>query len=171
MDFKTTIMNKKCFFKLLFILTINLSFSQGNLQFNRVISEMVTSTIKPLNTAAEKFGTLMGNIVVPNNKVLKLESISFYINDNTGDLETLNVTHNQAAQYDSGVWIGNHLVWAPYVYTSVGSSNYDKFMQTANFPIWYGAGTYEIRSRTNAGYSSPPVFYVLTYSAIEFNIN
>ncbi len=165
MDFKTTIMNKKYFFKLLFILTINLSFSQGNLQFNRVISEIVTATN---SNGAELNGTLLGNIVVPAGKVLKLESVSVYLNDNTGDIETYWVQDGTAQMADTGCWIGNHLVWAPYAVR--GGTHWGKFMETSTFPIWFGAGTYEIRTRFATVWGAGS-FSVVTYSAIEFNIN
>ncbi len=165
MDFKTTIMNKKYFFKLLFILTINLSFSQGNLQFNRVISEIVTGT---QNAAPEISGTVIGSIVVPVGKVLKLESASVYLSGNGGKINTYYVQDGTGQMTNTGCWIGNHLVWAPYA-VRVGTF-WGKFMETSTFPIWFGAGTYEIKTRFNTVFGAGD-FTVVTYSAIEFNIN
>ena len=154
--------------KILFILILNISFiyGQGNLQFNQVISTTVSGTIE---ATPDLDGTLLGTITVPVGKVLKLESVSVYLNDSTGDIETYTVQQGAGREYDTWCLIGNHLVWAPYIYTSVGSTNFDKFVQTSNFPIWLNAGTHEVRVRYNTTFGAG-TYTIVSYSAIEFNI-
>ena len=154
--------------KLLLIFILNFSFihAQGNLQFNQVISTTVTG---PIDDTPDLDGTLLGTIIVPAGTVLKLESVSVYLNDSTGGLRTYTVTKNTGTEYYTLCLIGNHLVWAPYIYTSTGSTNFDKFVQTSNFPIWLNAGTHEVRVRYKTNFGAG-TFTVVSYSAIEFNI-
>ena len=156
---------KRLLLSTLLILSFNSLFSQGNLQFNRVISTTVSVTA---GSSPELNGTLVGSITVPPGKVLKLESVSTYLNDSTGDIQWYYDTGTSNIG-SRGCWIGGHLVWAPFWYTSTGSTNIDKSVETSRFPIWYSEGTYEIRVRyrTNFGVGT---FYVVSYSAIEFNI-
>ena len=151
---------------IMFLMVFNL-YGQGSLQFNRVISATVTGTANPV---PELNGTVIGSIVVPPGKVLKLESVSVYTNDPTGDLETHSVDAGTARQFDTGCWIGNHLVWAPFVQTTVGDENYSKFVQTSTFPIWFNPNTHEILVRFNSNMGVFGRFAVVTYSAIEFNV-
>ena len=108
---------------------------------------------------------MIGSIVVPAGKVLKLESVSVYRNSSSGDIETYSVVAGTPQMFDTGCWIGNHLVWAPYVQTSVGDNNYSKFVQTSTFPIWLNTNTHEIRLRFNTNFAAGD-FAVVTYSAI-----
>ena len=116
----------------------------------------------------ESNGTLVGTITVPAGKVLKLESVSTYLNDSTGDIQSY---YSTGSSYigSKGCWIGGHLVWVPYWYTSTGSTNIDSIVETSRFPIWFGEGTYEIRVRYRTNFGAG-TFYVVSYSAIEFNI-
>lgn len=154
---------KKLLLSTLLILSINYLFAQGNLQFNRVISTTVSVTA---GSSPELNGTLVGSITVPAGKVLKLESVSTYLNDNTGDIKWF---YTQSSVGSQGCWIGGHLVWAPFWYTDTGSTNIDKSVETSRFPIWYSEGTHEIRVRYKTNFGAGE-FYVVSYSAIEFNI-
>jgi len=163
MDFNYKTM-KKLFLSTLLTLSINCLFAQGNLQFNKVISTTVSVTA---GSSPELNGTLVGSITVPAGKVLKLESVSTYLNNSTGDIQWY---YTQTGNIGSrGCWIGGHLVWAPFWYTTTGSTNIEKSVETSKFPIWYGEGTYEIRVRYKTNFGAG-TFYVVSYSAIEFNI-
>lgn len=156
---------KKVFFIFCLVFSQGQLFGQGNLQFNQVISTVVTATA---GSSPELNGTSVGTITVPVGKVLKLESVSVYLNDASGDLEHF-YSNGTANINDRGCWIGNHLVWAPYVYTSTGSTNFDKPVDISRFPIWFGPGTYNIVARFNTNFG-PGTFYNVSYSAIEFNV-
>ena len=112
-------------------------------------------------------GTLVGTIVVPVGKVLKLESVSVYLTSSTGDLQWY--VKDGSSYYTSlGCWIGDHLVWAPY-WGGAGDKIFTKMVDTANFPVWYGPGTHEIRVRYKTTFGAG-TWYAVSYSAIEFNV-
>jgi len=158
MDFKFLFMKKL----LLFLLIPGSILAQGNLQFNQVINTSVTASA---GYDPEYNGTLVGTITVPSGKVIKLESASVYLNNSSGDIRWYYSTGSSNIG-SKGCWIGDHLVWAPYWFTSGGSLN--KVVDTANFPIWYGPGDYQIRVRHRTYFMDAN--YVVAYSGIEFNV-
>lgn len=91
------------------------AFAQGNLQFNRVVSEN-TATVVGTN----EYETI-GTIVIPAGKVLKIESTSLTYIDGT-DMNILTNT----------VYIDRHIAWS-------GTNKAKLFL-----PLWLPEGTYNI---------------------------
>jgi hypothetical protein len=129
------------------LLILNLAaidcFSQGNLQFNRVVKEDIEATV--VNTAS----TSMGSIMVPAGKVLKIESVSYVAKETSGTPLAINSGSDRA-------YIGNHVVWNPR----------SSLNQKANFPIWLPEGTHTVYGQRTTN-SLPRIF---SYSGIEFNV-
>ena len=136
------------------LLISSYSFSQGNLQFNRVASDSFTTQTRP----GSNEGDVLGTITVAVGKALKIESFSVVArlvreNDN---LKYLPGSTSNA----NGYWgtIGGHLVWK---IGHNGNANQD-----VKFPIWLGEGNYDIILRTDV--DTRPA--LISYSALEFNI-
>lgn len=108
--------------------------AQGTLQFNQVITESFTGTASGVTT--------IGTITVPVNKVLKVESASFYSGSSPNNT--------------SGNWakIGSFLLWY-----YVGNGGIDK-----RFPIWLKTGTYDVIANRSSGSVE------IAISGIEFNV-
>lgn len=125
--------------KLLLIIIVAISgstFGQGNLQFNQVINQEFTIFIPGTPT-------VMGTIVVPAGKVLKIETCSM-------------IQGSQFIQTSSGdqVFIGNNTVFVGNTYSREGY-----------LPLWLSEGSYNVTGRVGSSTTS-----TFSYSAIEFNI-
>ena len=132
------------------VLISSYSFSQGNLQFNRVASDSFTFQNRPRSTA----GDIAGTITVAAGKALKMESFSV-LKQNSGYTSL----YNNGAETTFAT-IGGHLVW------SRSGSEETNIYQGIHYPIWLGQGTYDIILRTGNDASD----VLITYSALEFNI-
>ena len=115
---------------------LSYSTAQGNLQFNQVIN----ATTTPINYNYDT--EVLGTIVVPAGKVLKIESTSFtYINS------------TETYYINNSVYIDRLIAWS-------GSSDVRHYL-----PLWLSEGTYQI-----SAYGSSQTDAAFSYSAIEFNI-
>lgn len=128
--------------------------AQGNLQFNRVLSQSVTS---PASPTSWQLSTSV--VVVPAGKVWKVENASF------SRLES------SIPEYRAYLWGGTS--------TSVTTFYLDDFLMcnyygpggqvvTPNFPIWLNEGSHTLRlvGTTSANYGQQRG----TINIIEFNI-
>lgn len=141
MDFNTNLEMKKILLFVAFLGTIFFSEAQGNLQFNQVINGSIDANI--LNNQVTP-----GSITVPEGKVWKIESVSYFSNPGT-------TYQNNMGNNTAQAWIGNHQVWA-------GNSN-----TAVIFPIWLSAGTFNIQLGQVFNSSTPVRF---SWSVIEFNV-
>ena len=136
------------------VLISSYSFSQGNLQFNRVASDSFTTQTRQGSTE----GDVVGTITVSAGKALKIESFSVVgrlVRENETDLKYLQGNSTSNPNYYWGT-IGGHLVW----------KNPNANTQDIHFPIWLGEGNYYIILRTDT--DTRPA--LISYSALEFNI-
>jgi hypothetical protein len=125
-------------------------YSQGNLQFNRVIQEAFTPSILT-NTL-----TTIGNITVPSGKVWKIES---------SVISSTTLTSNNYV-FMARLFIAGHCTW------SQSAPNGSLVIDRQNSPLWLKSGSYEIQvyhSNASLGTLVPFPFNV-SYSGIEFNI-
>ncbi len=146
---KINIVNK--YFALLGFLVISFScFSQGNLQFNRVVNKNFTFNIGARGNFA--FDTL----VVPSGKVLKITATSLSLNN-----EIYRTFGGGLSSYDVSI---DSLIVSAYVY----SNQYTQ--EQLNFQtFWFGSGIHIIKA--NAGsYADTNYDCVFSLSGIEFNI-
>jgi hypothetical protein len=119
--------------------------AQGNLQFNRVVFIEADTTVSVVSGTPEPTNVLVRTIVVPNGKVLKIESI------NCGGCGYYS-TYGYAIYLDS-----LPLLPTPYF--------------TNNSPIWLPAGNYTIKYySTNTATQTVTLSLAYHFSAIEFNI-
>ena len=121
------------------------SYAQGNLQFNQVIIENLSSTVSSYTTVTAT------TITVPAGKVWKIEHADLWFN---------NSTRQSFSGYYS-LYIDNIILH--HSRGSSGSSN--QFAE--NFPVWLPAGTYTVFI-SNEDSSSHN--YSGTINAIEFNV-
>ena len=119
--------------------------AQFNLQFNQVkrvkINGNVSSTVNTKQIA--------GSIVVPANKVWKIESGSFA---------------TTSSPYHSSLLFVDDQILQVGIYNQPASSNYNM----ANAPIWLPAGTYNIEYLFSIFLAN--LSYAITISAIEYNL-
>lgn len=113
------------------------SLAQGNLQFNQVIDGN-TALHDHTNTIQ-----VIGTIVVPAGKVLKIETTNYTWTNGTSVYTAT-----------SAVYADNHVIWYG---TGVGK---------LFLPTWLPEGTYTLTSRA----SSSTVQCMFSYTAIEFNV-
>jgi hypothetical protein len=129
----------KTLFKILFVLCLPLvGMAQGNLQFNRVIFTELTTSTKDSVT-----------ILVPQNKVLKIESAIVGGIDGSGQ--------PSAIPY-AILYLNDKLIASGYTYSGAGIID-------PSFPIWLPAGSYKLKLLGNTH-----VLFKGAISAIEFNI-
>ena len=130
---------KKFFFILAFC-TSNLSWGQNNLQFNSAVFNSIEGVSNQ---------QVIGTIVVPTGKVLKIESTSVV-----------------AIQDASGVIPPTHLNQGNF---EVALNNIIAFSTEKNhtFPIWLPSGSYNVRI-----YKSSAPYYnsSFSYSGVLFNL-
>ena len=112
------------------------STAQGNLQFNQVIVAETTPITYSYDTE------ILGTIIVPAGKVLKIESTTF--------------SHFQSNDFlyiNNSVYINRLIAWS-------GNTDVRKYL-----PLWLSEGTYQIKA-----YGTTQIDAVFSYSAIEFNV-
>jgi len=126
----------------LFAGSISFSKAQGNLQFNRVRLEQIT--LNPSGSNQAIFDSIQ--IVVPSNKVLKIESAHSF------DRATYDGTYADGTAFLS---INKIMLKIPY-------------NTVIYFPVWLPAGTYYLRM-DHITCNKATTFYG-TISAIEYNI-
>lgn len=155
MDFKFIIMKKLILISFLFISTV--VYSQGNLQFNRVINLEYTQNLNGTDSSASNTGeTLLESITIEENKVWKVVSAAITGGDRfRGD--------NPLYPYgeDVGLFINK-----TKIYQSM-SSGATHTQQTIRMPIWISSGTKNIITYMA---DTDPDPFTISISIIEFNI-
>ena len=132
---------------ILFILIQESSFCQGNLQFNRVINYSF-----PPSNAVGSPPTCSGSILIPENKVWKIESSG--IKSDGGNTQwTLSVDY-----YTLFSWQVNF-----------GSNTNNLYWQSP-YPIWLPSGSYIWKATFFSGNFSSFTFPGASISVIEYNI-
>lgn len=137
------------------VLISSYSFSQGNLQFNRVINQLIL-TDEPLQNYP--YGQSIYTLVVPAGKVVKVESFSM-LGYREAEDEIYNIGVNYGANIEK-YWatLGGHVIWTPQYSSS------DNITSNIRFPIWFGEGSYFLEVRASIARVK------VSLSAIEFNI-
>jgi hypothetical protein len=132
----------------LFISISILSYSQGNLQFNRVINQVIPSaTASAPNTTVP---SITGSLTIPTNKVWKIESCGYKSGTNT----------------TWSLFLDNYTLFS---YTNFGGGGLNYYFQSP-FPIWLPAGTYNWKAEYFNNSSSLVTFNGASISIIEYNI-
>tara|TARA_B100000242_G_scaffold290465_1_gene261922 strand:- start:5416 stop:5895 length:480 start_codon:yes stop_codon:yes gene_type:complete len=157
MDFKFITMKKLTLISFLFISTV--AYSQGNLQFNRVINLEYSKVLNGTTSNASDTGeTLLETITLEENKVWKVVSAAITSGDrNRGD--------NPLYPYGNNVGL---FINKTKIYQSM-SSNAVHIQQNIQLPVWIssGSGTKNIIAYM-AGTDQDP--FTISISIIEFNI-
>ena len=157
MDFKFITMKKLILISFLFISTV--VYSQGNLQFNRVINLEYTQNLNGTDTSASNTGeTLLETITLEENKVWKVDSAA--------------ITGGDRIRGDSPLYpYGNNVglfINKTKIYQSM-SSNEVHNSQTIHLPVWISSGSGTKNIITYMAGTDPDPF-TISISIIEFNI-
>ena len=155
MDFKFITMKKLILISFLFISTI--VYSQGNLQFNRVINLEYSQNLNGTNSSASNIGeTLLESITIEENKVWKVVSAAITGGDrNRGDSPLYPYGN------DVGLFINKTKIYQSM--SNVATHN----QQTIRMPIWISSGTKNIITYMSGTDTDP---FTISISIIEFNI-
>lgn len=155
MDFKFITMKKLILISFLFISTV--VYSQGNLQFNRVINLEYTQNLNGTNSSASNIGeTLLESITIEENKVWKVVSAAITGGDrNRGDSPLYPYGN------DVGLFINKTKIYQSM--SNVATHN----QQTIRMPIWISSGTKNIITYMSGTDTDP---FTISISIIEFNI-
>ena len=155
MDFKFIIMKKLILVFFLFISTV--VYSQGSLQFNRVINLEYSQNLNGTNTSASNIGeTLLESITIEENKVWKVVSAAITGGDrNRGDSPLYPYGN------DVGLFINKTKIYQSM--SNVATHN----QQTIRMPIWISSGTKNIITYMSGTDADP---FTISISIIEFNI-
>jgi hypothetical protein len=154
MAFKINIM-KKLFF-ITFLFTSLGLYSQGNLQFNRIVnleySQILSGTT---GSAADTGETTLASLTIPENKVWKIVSASITGGDRIRGNNPLYSRNNGSSQI--GVFLGGTKIITDVDYES----------NQVRLPIWFSSGTRNLNAYM-VGTDIDPYFF--SFSIIEFNI-
>lgn len=155
MDFKFITMKKLILISFLFISTV--VYSQGNLQFNRVINLEYSQNLNGTNSSASNIGeTLLESITIEENKVWKVVSAAITGGDrNRGDSPLYPYGN------DVGLFINKTKIYQSM--SNVATHN----QQTIRMPIWISSGTKNIITYMSGTDTDP---FTISISIIEFNI-
>ena len=155
MDFKFITMKKLILISFLFISTV--VYSQGNLQFNRVINLEYSQNLNGTNSNASNIGeTLLESITIEENKVWKVVSAAITGGDrNRGDSPLYPYGN------DVGLFINKTKIYQSM--SNVATHN----QQTIRMPIWISSGTKNIITYMSGTDTDP---FTISISIIEFNI-
>ena len=155
MDFKFITMKKLILVSFLFISTV--VYSQGNLQFNRVINLEYSQNLNGTNSSASNIGeTLLESITIEENKVWKVVSAAITGGDrNRGDSPLYPYGN------DVGLFINKTKIYQSM--SNVATHN----QQTIRMPIWISSGTKNIITYMSGTDTDP---FTISISIIEFNI-
>tara|TARA_B100000886_G_scaffold319579_1_gene260436 strand:- start:90 stop:563 length:474 start_codon:yes stop_codon:yes gene_type:complete len=155
MDFKFIIMKKLILISFLFVSTV--VYSQGNLQFNRVINLEYSQNLNGTNSSASNIGeTLLESITIEENKVWKVVSAAITGGDRTRGDSPLYPYGN-----DVGLFINKTKIYQSM--SNVATHN----QQTIRMPIWISSGTKNIITYMSGTDADP---FTISISIIEFNI-
>jgi hypothetical protein len=123
-------------------------FSQGNLQFNRVVNYNLSGN--PASSGAYIIQTI--SIVVPANKVWKIESATSRFSSTS--------TMYGTSSYVCGIILNNNAINCNV--SSVGANTY--------LPMWLSAGTYSLQLQVDLTNSITGAICYGMITGIEFNI-
>ena len=131
-------------------------YSQGNLQFNRVINLEYTQNLNGTNSNASNTGeTLLESIELEENKVWKVVSAAITNGDRIRGGNPLYQNGNEV-----GLFINK-----TKIYASMATNN--NIQQNISMPIWISSGTKNIITYMNGTDTDP---FTISISIIEFNI-
>ena len=148
-------MKKLILISFLFISTV--VYSQGNLQFNRVINLEYTQNLNGTNSSASNIGeTLLESITIEENKVWKVVSAAITGGDRYRGDSPLYPYGN-----DVGLFINKTKIYQSM--SNVATHN----QQTIRMPIWISSGTKNIITYMSGTNVDP---FTISISIIEFNI-
>jgi hypothetical protein len=143
-----------------FLVLCSLLYSQGNLQFNQVLSPSISTTLPfSANTAQQV------TITIPTGKVWKVESASYVIISTIGSTNPGQI---------SPFLQGGSLSIGPFFYVDdflVTPWNSPNGIVNPSFPIWLNEGVHSMKISNNSS-SNNLINAILkgTLSVIEFNI-
>ena len=130
-------------------------YSQGNLQFNRVINLEYTQNLNGTNSNASNTGeTLLESIELEENKVWKVVSAAITNGDRIRGGNPLYQNGNEV-----GLFINK-----TKIYASMATNN---IQQNISMPIWISSGTKNIITYMNGTDTDP---FTISISIIEFNV-
>lgn len=147
---------RKIFLIITLVFSLN-TFSQGNLQFNRIIFQEYEfdydytqdDSYPNQNFSGNDHGKHIGDIVVPNGKVVKITNFSrLQLNATGGSKKRIYTTDGV---YSSGKYI------------TIGG--YD-ITQENSLPLWLSSGTHKIHFVNEQSSNS----FFVTINGIEFNV-
>lgn len=152
MAFNFNIMKKTLFITFLFM-SIGL-YSQGNLQFNRVVNLEYNKVLKGTSSSASDTGeNLLETLTIPENKVWKIVSASITAGDR---IRGNNPLYTVSSQNDIGLFIGGTKI----IHNQTQHN-------PINLPIWIASGTRNLTAYMTSSQDDPIFFSI---SIIEFNI-
>lgn len=130
------------------------NYSQGNLQFNRVINLEYTKVLAGTTSSAGDTGeTLLETISVPENKVWKIVSSSITCGDRIRNNNPLYDSCNAVNVFINGTKV-------------ISNRNYNGY-NGVQLPIWINSGSKNINAYMVDSDTDP---YWISLSIIEFNI-
>ena len=139
----------KTFFFFIALTFTSLAYSQGNLQFNKVINWKIPQQSGNCDGCGPYCASINGTIEVPSGKVWKIETSNY-----------------AGAASDWQFSLDNYLLFSNEI-TSGGGIFYH---QAIRFPIWLPAGTYTYKGKYYTNCQVNPTFLGASTSIIEFNI-
>ena len=150
MDFKFITMKKLILISFLFVSTT--VYSQGNLQFNRVINLEYSQRLNGIssNNTGETGENLLESITLEENKVWKVVSAA--------------ISQGDRLRGDSPLYVGG-----PGIGLFINKTLIYRTSTDLNMPIWISSGTRNITAY-NSSQSASLDPYIISLSIIEFNI-
>ncbi len=148
-------MKKLLFISFLFVSTV--VYSQGNLQFNRVINLEYSQVLNGTDGSASNTGeTLLESITLEENKVWKVVSAAITLGDRTRGDNPLYPVGNAV-----GLFINKTKIYQSMSSTAANNQ------QIIRMPIWISSGTKNILTYMTSTSNDP---WTISISIIEFNI-
>ena len=154
MAFKINIMKK--LFLITFLFTSLGLYSQGNLQFNRIINLEYSQVLSGTTGSASDTGeNTLASLTIPENKVWKIVSASITGGDrNRGNNPLYNKSNGSL---EIGLFLGGTKI----------ITNIDYESNQVRLPIWFASGTRNLNAYMVSTDLDP---YFFSLSIIEFNI-
>ena len=150
-------MKKLILISFLFISTV--IYSQGNLQFNKVINLEYTKVLNGTdNNAANTGETLLETVTIEENKVWKVVSAAITGGDRLRGGNPL----SPYTDHDVGLFLNK-----TKIYQSSRAVNANEKFRDVSMPIWFSSGTKNVITYMY-GTDSDPI--TISISIIEFNV-
>ena len=146
--------------KLLYIFILFISFgvySQGNLQFNKILNLEYTKEVNGISSNNSASGkNVLATLTIPENKVWKVVHATV----SEADEFRSNAPYNVNAVSNNYLAIGGTFIWASM------SSN-----EVLNdYPIWFGSGEKELILWVYSNIGASTNTKIVSVSIIEFNV-